>query len=102
MSCWRQVVGAFTAIVACAVFGVPAGVLGDGFGDAISDSLEEAAKLIELHKKLEDACEPGRPNATASPPTHTHTHTQRGREGGRLGGGGQHRRAPSPRGRPSP
>lgn len=48
-------VGAFTAIFAVAVFSVPVGVLGDGFGDAISDQMEEIAEMKEKNKAMEEA-----------------------------------------------
>ena len=52
---WGRVVGAFTAIFAVAVFSVPVGVLGDGFGDAIADQMEEITEMKEKNKALEDA-----------------------------------------------
>jgi hypothetical protein len=52
---WGRVVGCFTAVFAVAVFSVPVGVLGDGFGDAIADQMEEIAEMKEKNKQLEDA-----------------------------------------------
>ena len=39
-------VAVFVAIFAVAIFGIPVGILGDGFGDAISDQMETLAVLI--------------------------------------------------------
>ena len=52
---WGRVVGTFTAVFAVAVFGVPVGVLGDGFGDAIADQIEEVTEMKEKMRACEDA-----------------------------------------------
>eukprot|EP01043_Picozoa_sp_COSAG02_P059437 COSAG02_NODE_7578_length_2950_cov_43.277447_1_plen_864_part_10 len=54
---WGRVVGTFTAVFAVAVFSVPVGVLGDGFGDAIADEMEAIAEVKEKNQKLKDAFE---------------------------------------------
>lgn len=56
-SAWGRVVGTFTAVFAVAVFSVPVGVLGDGFGDAIADEMEAIAEIKEKNQKLKDAFE---------------------------------------------
>jgi|EP01047_Picozoa_sp_COSAG01_P041326 hypothetical protein len=39
-----RLIGTFAAVIAVAVFSVPIGILGDGFGDAISSALESACR----------------------------------------------------------
>lgn len=56
-SAWGRVVGCFTAVFAVAVFSVPVGVLGDGFGDAISEEMEAIAEMKEKNERLKEAFE---------------------------------------------
>lgn len=48
---------AFVAIFAVAIFGIPVGILGDGFGDAISDQMETVAELRRRRADLKASFE---------------------------------------------
>lgn len=48
-------VAVFTAIFAVAIFGIPVGILGDGFGDAITERMEQRAALKLRRHRLKAA-----------------------------------------------
>jgi hypothetical protein len=50
-------VAVFVAIFAVAIFGIPVGILGDGFGDAISDQMETLAVLRRKRAALKASFE---------------------------------------------
>ena len=53
-SAWGRVVASFTAIIAVAVFGIPAGIFGNGFDELLEEKREEKRKL-QAQERLRNA-----------------------------------------------
>ena len=51
---WGRVVGSFTAIIAVAVFGIPAGIFGNGFDELLAEK-REAKKKMEAQERIRSA-----------------------------------------------
>ena len=51
---WGRVVASFTAIIAVAIFGIPAGIFGNGFDELLQEKREQKKKL-EAQKRMRNA-----------------------------------------------